>query len=395
MPVSNDESKESFTAEESFDKMGLPLKVLRGIYTYGFEKPSPIQQRAIKPIISGRDVIAQAQAGTGKTGAFVIGGLARVDPKFRETQILVVSPTRELARQSHKVAKCLSDYTDITMHLCVGGTRVSEDKATFRHGVQMAFGTPGRINHLLRTRILRTDNVKMIVVDEADEMLSQGFEEQIYDIFGSLNQDVQVVLVSATMPAEVLQITERFMRDPVKMLIKQSAISLEGIKQFYIALDHRDWKLPTLLDIYKEVSINQSIIFANTRSTVKWLQDELTRRDHVVSAIHGDMEDQERKDVVKDFRRGSSRVLISTDILARGIDFQNLSLVINFDLPREKANYIHRIGRAGRYGRKGMAINFVTDRDARWMKQLEAFYDFSWKEMPNNIRSICEQSCSS
>jgi len=374
-----------FGPVESFDKMGLKTNVLRGIYSYGFEEPSPIQQRAIMPIIAGRNVIAQAQAGTGKTGAFVIAALEKIDTKIRETQTIIVSPVRELARQSHTVATCLGDYTKITTHLCVGGNRFFDDKDAFRKGVQIAIGTPGRIFHLIREGVLRTDDVKMIVIDEADEMLSHGFREQIYDIFESLRKDVQVVLVSATMPEEVLELTQKFMSDSVEILVKETSLTLDGLKQFYIALDQSDWKLPTLVDLFDTLSINQSIIFANTRRTVQWLEDELTRRDHVVSAIHSDLKDQERRDVVTAFRNGKSRVLISTDILARGIDFQNLSLVVNFDLPGNKENYIHRIGRAGRFGRNGVTINLVTNRDASTLRELERFYNTKIEEMPANI----------
>ena len=213
----------------------------------------------------------------------------------------------------------------------------------------------------------------------------RGFTEQIYDIFQFLPQSTQVVLLSATMPQDVLEVTQKFMRDPVRILVKKDELTLEGIKQFYIAVEKEEWKLDTLSDLYETVTITQAVIFCNTRRKVDWLTDKLTARDFTVSAMHGDMEQAQRDVIMKEFRSGSSRVLIATDLLARGIDVQQVSLVINYDLPANRENYIHRIGRGGRFGRKGVAINFVTADDVRMMREIEQFYSTQIEEMPMNV----------
>ena len=219
-------------------------------------------------------------------------------------------------------------------------------------------------------------------------MLSFGFKDQIYDIFKFLPESVQVCLFSATMPLEVLDLTTRFMRDPIRILVKKEELTLEGIKQFYIAIDREEWKLDTLCDLYGTLTIAKAVIFCNTRSKVEWLQEQMESRDFTVSCLHGDMDQEERSQTFKSFRSGTSRVLITTDLLARGIDVQQVSLVMNFDLPMNRENYIHRIGRSGRFGRKGVAINFVTDRDVRYLRDIEQFYRTEIPEMPMNVADL-------
>ena len=202
-----------------------------------------------------------------------------------------------------------------------------------------------------------------------------------------------MVLLSATMPQDVLEVTTKFMRDPVRILVKKAELTLEGIKQFYIAVEKEDWKLDTLSDLYETVTITQAVIFCNTRRKVDWLTDKLTARDFTVSAMHGDMDQGQRDLIMKEFRSGSSRVLIATDLLARGIDVQQVSLVINYDLPANRENYIHRIGRGGRFGRKGVAINFVTADDVRMMREIEQFYSTQIEEMPMNVAGLSPIPC--
>jgi translation initiation factor 4A len=373
-------------AIESFDAMDfLPEELLRGIYAYGFEKPSAIQQRAIKPVILGRDLIAQAQSGTGKTATFAIGTLAKLDPSKKECQALILAPTRELAQQIQKVVTALSDYMNIKVHACVGGTAVREDIRTLQAGVHIVVGTPGRVYDMINRHALSLNSIQQFFLDEADEMLSRGFKDQIYDIFKFLPETVQVCLFSATMPLMVLEVTENFMQDPVRILVKKDELTLEGIQQFYIAVDREDWKLETLMDLYETLTITQAIIYCNTRSKVDWLQQKMQEKDFTVSCMHGDMDQRERDVVMREFRSGSSRVLITTDLLARGIDVQQVSLVINFDLPTNRENYIHRIGRSGRFGRKGVAINFLTDNDVRYLRDIETFYNTEITEMPMDV----------
>jgi len=375
-------------AIESFDGMDLPEELLRGIYAYGFEKPSAIQQRAIRPTILGRDLIAQAQSGTGKTATFAVGTLAKLDPSVQECQSLILAPTRELAQQIQKVVIALGDYMKVKVHACVGGTAVRDDIRTLQGGVHIVVGTPGRVGDMINRRALRLDSIQQFFLDEADEMLSRGFRDEIYNIFKYLPETVQVCLFSATMPLEVMEVTGRFMRDPVRILVKKDELTLEGIKQFYIAVEREDWKLDTLCDLYETLTITQAIIYCNTRRKVDWLQEHMVKRDFTVSCMHGDMDQRERDIIMREFRSGSSRVLITTDLLARGIDVQQVSLVINFDLPTNRENYIHRIGRSGRFGRKGVAINFITDGDIRYLRDIEQFYQTEITEMPMNVADL-------
>ncbi|XP_052706117.1 eukaryotic initiation factor 4A-I-like [Crassostrea angulata] len=373
---------------DNFDDMNLREELLRGIYAYGFEKPSAIQQRAIIPCIKGRDVIAQAQSGTGKTATFSIAILQQLNIEEKDCQALVLAPTRELAQQIQKVVIALGDYMGASCHACIGGTNVREDIHRLQAGVNIVVGTPGRVYDMISRRALNPRNIQLFVLDEADEMLSRGFKDQIYDVFRFMPQSIQVILLSATMPAEVLDVTKKFMRDPIRILVKKEELTLEGIRQFYIQVEREEWKLDTLCDLYETLTITQAVIFCNTRRKVDWLTDKMLSRDFTVSAMHGDMDQKERDVIMREFRTGSSRVLITTDLLARGIDVQQVSLVINFDLPANRENYIHRIGRGGRFGRKGVAINFVTAEDVRTLRDIEQFYNTQIEEMPMNVADL-------
>jgi len=241
---------DEFEAVASFEDMGLSEELLRGIFSYGFENPSAIQQKAILPIIQGRDLIAQAQSGTGKTGTFAIGTLATIDPKRKCLQSIILSPTRELAKQTRNVTAALGDYMDgLQVHACVGGSGVpvsEEVRILKRGGIQVVAGTPGKILDLINRGALPLDRLRQVILDEADEMLSVGFREQIYEIFKYLSDSVQICLFSATLPLDVLEIAKHFLRDPVHVLVKKDDLTLQGIKQFYIAVMREDYKLETL-----------------------------------------------------------------------------------------------------------------------------------------------------
>jgi translation initiation factor 4A len=336
----------------------------------------------------GRDVIAQAQSGTGKTATFAVGTLQKIDLQRKYCQALILAPTRELAQQIQKVVIALGDYMQAKCHACIGGTNVREDIRSLEAGVHIVVGTPGRVYDMINRRALKPEDIALFVLDEADEMLSRGFKDQIYEVFRYLDSKVQVGLFSATMPNEVLELTQKFMRDPIRILVKRDELTLEGIRQFYIAVEKEEWKLDTLCDLYETLTITQAIIYANTRRKVDWLTDKMRERDFTVSAMHGDMDMKEREIIMKEFRSGSSRVLITTDLLARGIDVQQVSLVINFDLPGNTENYLHRIGRSGRFGRKGVAINFVTANDWKQLKELERYYHTQIEEMPMDIAEM-------
>jgi translation initiation factor 4A len=379
---------DEYPVVDSFDDLDLQEGLLRGIYSYGFEKPSAIQQRAIRPVLDGRDTIGQAQSGTGKTATFVIGALQRISYADKMCQALILAPTRELAQQIHKVVLALGDYLKVKCHACIGGTSVRDDIDRLRDGQHVVVGTPGRVYDMISKRHLRIDDLLTFVLDEAEEMLSRGFKDQIYDIFKTLPPNVQVCLFSATMPPEILDMTTKFMRDAVRILVKKDELTLEGIRQFYVAIEKEEWKLDTLCDLYETLTITQAIIYCNTRRKVDFLADQMTKRDFTVSTMHAELDQKERDLIMREFRSGSSRVLISTDLLARGIDVQQVSLVINFDLPQNMENYLHRIGRSGRFGRKGVAINFVTNNDVRTMKDIEKYYHTQIEEMPMDIADM-------
>ncbi|WFD20538.1 RNA helicase [Malassezia caprae] len=382
------ESSEEITVAPTFDSLGLKDDLLRGIYAYNYEKPSAIQQRAILPILRGRDVIAQAQSGTGKTATFSISMLQTIDTALRETQALVLSPTRELATQIQSVVLALGDYMNVQCHACIGGTSVGEDIRKLEYGQHIVSGTPGRVFDMIRRQHLRTKNIKMLILDESDELLNMGFKDQIYDIYRYLPPATQVVLVSATLPNDVLEMTSKFMTDPVRILVKRDEITLEGIKQFFIAVEKEDWKFDTLCDLYDTLTITQAVIFCNTRRKVDWLTERMRENNFQVSSMHGEMQQKERDAIMNEFRQGSSRVLITTDVWARGIDVQNVSLVTNYDLPTNRENYIHRIGRSGRFGRKGVAINFVTNEDVKILRDIEQYYSTQIDEMPAKIDDL-------
>lgn len=382
------ETSEDVTIKPTFDSMKLKEELLRGIYGYGFEKPSAIQQRAILPIMQGRDVIAQAQSGTGKTATFSISLLQSIDTQLRETQALVLSPTRELAVQIQQVILALGDFMNVQCHACIGGTNLGEDIKKLDYGQHIVSGTPGRVTDMIHRRHLKTRNIKLLVLDEADEMLNKGFKEQIYDVYRYLPPQTQVVLISATLPHQILEITTKFMTDPIRILVKRDELTLDGIKQFFVAVEREEWKFDTLCDLYDTLTITQAVIFCNTKRKVDWLTEKMTEANFTVSSMHGDMTQKERDAIMKEFRSGMTRVLITTDVWARGIDVQQVSLVINYDLPNNRELYIHRIGRSGRFGRKGVAINFVMNDDIRILRDIEQFYSTQIDEMPVNVNDL-------
>lgn len=372
----------------TFESMNLKPELLKGIYNYGFEAPSAIQSRAIMQIIRGRDTIAQAQSGTGKTATFSIGILSLIDTKSKDCQALVLSPTRELAQQIENVIEHLGDYMNVRSHACIGGTQVGEDVKKLQQGQHIISGTPGRVLDMIKRRNIMPRHVKMLVLDEADELLTKGFKEQIYEIYKTLPAGAQVVVVSATLTPEVLEMTNKFTTDPVKILVKRDDVTLKGIKQYYIQCEKEDWKFDTLCDLYDNLTITQAVIFCNTKAKVNWLAGQMRKSNFTVAAMHGDMKQEDRDSIMKEFRSGSTRVLISTDVWARGIDVQQVSLVINYDLPLDKENYVHRIGRSGRFGRKGTAINLLTSQDKDELKLLQHYYSTKIREVPADLSKI-------
>ena len=287
---------------------------------------------------------------------FGISALQLLDERAKDVQVLILSPTRELAEQTCRVVNSLGDYMSVKCHACIGGKSLGDDRRALQHGhgAQIVSGTPGRV----------------------------------YDIYRNLPPSAQVVLVSATLPPDVLDMTQKFMNDPVRILVKRDELSLEGIRQYYVAVEKEEWKFDTLCDLYDTLTVTQAVIFCNTKQKVDWLTTKMKESKFTVSAIHGDMSQDDRNRVMEDFRGGTSRVLIATDLWGRGIDVQQVSLVICYDLPINRELYIHRIGRSGRFGRKGLAINFVRNEDVGVLRDIERFYSTRIAEMPANVGDL-------
>jgi translation initiation factor 4A len=378
--------QDELKAYDSFDEMGLADELIRGIYSYGFETPSKIQQVAIVPMSKHTDILAQSQSGTGKTGAFTIGALSVLDPTIKAPQFLVICPTRELSQQTERVAGSLGHYQELKVLSATGGNQLRSDISALKAGAQFIVGTPGRIFDLIRRGDLNVDNIKYVILDEADQMLEDLFAEQIKAILDNkFPSTTRLALFSATMPQNVLEIAENYLNNPVRILLPPDEVTLDGIKQFYVSLDREDWKLPALLDLYQQVAVNQALIYVNKRQKAEWLAKQLAAQGFTLEFIHGEMEVSERKKRMEDFRSGAVRVLISTDLLARGIDVQQVSMVINFELPVQRENYIHRIGRSGRYGKKGVAINLVYGDELKAMKEIEKHYSTVISELPEDL----------
>ena len=374
---------------KSFDDMPLKDSLLKGIYSTGFENPSIIQQKAIVPLIDKKDLIAQSQSGTGKTGTFCIGVLQRVNPSLNKTQGLILSPTRELARQTYNVIKDLgSKIEGLRVKLSIGGTRGDNFSRWERENDHIIIGTPGRIIDNVRRKKINLNYLNIFVLDEADEMLSKGFIDQIYEMFQIIPQNSQVALFSETIPEEVLKLAKKIVKNPVKILVKKDQITLEGIKQYYVGLERKEHKIEVLIDLFDTISVTQSIIFVNRKRDAEYVYDFLKSKGFGISLITGNLSQDERNQVIKDFREGKTRVLLTTGLLARGFDVQQVSLVINFDLPQDKENYIHCTGRSGRFGRKGIAINLVTNKEYSYLREIETYYKTKIEELPDNLKDL-------
>ena len=362
----------------------LDPNLLRGIYGYGFDNPSIIQQKSILSLFDKKDMIAQAQSGTGKTGAFTVGVLQNIDTGVKKVQGLILAPTRELAKQIHDVVAGLGSFMKtLKVQLLVGGTSTEQDISVLKNDTpHIIVGCPGRVHDMIRRNHIRGSDVKMIILDEADEMLSVGFKEQVYNIFNFLSSSVQVCLFSATMPEELHTLSDKFLRNPVKILVKSEQLTLEGIVQHLIALEDDSHKYSTLKDIFQMISVTQSIIYCNSIKRVTDLHEAMLQDNFPVCCIHSGMEKSERDAAFRDFKCGKHRVLISSNVTARGIDVQNVGVVINFDVPKDVHTYLHRIGRSGRWGRKGVAVNFVTRWDIKKIKEFEVYYNTAITEMP-------------
>jgi superfamily II DNA/RNA helicase len=378
---------ENIYTVEKWDELKISENLLRGIYSYGFENPSEIQKKSIAPIIAGRDIIAQAQSGMGKTGAFSIGTLQRIDVSQPVIQAVLLAPTHELVKQTQKVIQALgSQIPGLKVKTLIGGTSIQDDAKDIRDNCpHIIVGSAGRVYDMFRRRYINGRFIKIMILDEADVMLSTGFKEQIYNLFQHFPEEIQVAIFSATLPPDILLLTEKFMRNPVKITMAAEKLNLECITQYYIALRHDNDKFDVLKDLFSYISLSQCIIYCNSVRRVSDLYAAMIADGFSVCCIHSSMDRVERDREFQEFRSGKYRVLISSNVTARGIDIQQVSTVINFDIPKDEHTYLHRIGRSGRWGRKGMAINFVTKFDIQNMKRIEEYYKINIQELPANF----------
>lgn len=383
----NEDINSQIQIYNKWEDLDLDSDILRGIFAYGYEIPSPIQQKAIKPIIEGRDIIAQAQSGTGKTATFAIGALHAINIKQNSTQVLILSPTRELATQTSTVINELGNFmSGLKTETVIGGSELkSVNTFSNKNTPHIICGCPGRVYDMICRNRINSNTIKLIVLDEADEMLSSGFKQQVYNIFQTLNEDVQVGLFSATLPDSVNSIISKIMRNPVKICVNREQLTLEGIAQYYVAADGDPNKYLVLKNMFSYFTLSHTIIYCNSIKRVQDLYEAMRDDEFPVCRIHGNMTKEERDESLKNFRSGMSRVLISSNVTARGIDIQQVSIVINFDIPKCVHNYLHRIGRSGRWGRKGIGINFVTRRDIINLKRIEEHYATQINEIPKDL----------
>lgn len=380
-----------FVDSASFETMKLRRDLLKGIFGNGWAKPSQLQQKIILPLIEGKDVIINGQAGTGKSGSHTIACLERINYNNQQCQVLIISHWREICRQISTVLYRLGSYMidkhGLTIHACIENR--SDNILALKEGRQIVLGTPTTIKDMISTNALELNSVSFLILDEADDILARGFKDQMYDIYNHLPSSIQVSMVSSTMPAETRELAEKFMSDPIVISVRKPEITLDAVKQYYIAVEKEEFKLATLLDLYEELTVTYFIIYVNTRRKAMWLQDKLKKNEMSVTAIHGDMYAKERELNIREFRNGLSKILIMTDIRTfGGHGISNIPLVINYDLPKCKETYIHRFGRRGRYGRKGYAINLVPDDEEEMLRVIEEFYDVTIDELPMEVDNL-------
>jgi translation initiation factor 4A len=367
----HDDKKKPMT----WDSFSLHHDLLRGIYTYGFDTPSEIQQKAIPAMFTKQDVLVQAQSGMGKTGAFTIGILQQINTTLHFPQAIILVHTHELAKQVTQVCQSLGIHMDgLRIQTLVGGTPIQEDiRLLTQSPPHIIIGCLGRIYDMLQRHMIKTTHINILCVDEADEILL-GCKQQLYHLFQYLPTDIQVTLFSATIPDDMHQLTTKFMRTPIMITMKKEELNLECISQYYIVVQNDHEKYQTLQHLFSSISISQCILYCNTVTRVMNLYHQFCQDGFSVGCIHSHMSKGERDVIMKEFRNGSCRYLISSNLTARGIDVQQVSTVINVDVPNCVHTYLHRIGRSGRWGRKGMAINLVTRYDVRKIQEIEKYY---------------------
>jgi superfamily II DNA/RNA helicase len=384
-----DNMEESKSPELNFDNLKLDADLLKGVYLYGFTKPSPIQIKGISSISTGRDCILQSQSGTGKTATYLLGVMNRLNTNENTCQGIVISPTRELTNQIYDVAENLGKYTSYKIVKCIGGTDVKDNKDNLKNA-QLIIGTLGRIFHMILEKKINLYGLKFVVIDEADKLLAEGIDKKLQDFFHKIPIGCQIILISATVSGNLFTESKKFIHDPIKVLLKSNEVVVNLISQFYLDVENEEYKFDTLLDLYNLVSTSQAIIFCNTIKKVEWLEKSLKENNFPITTIHSEMTQEQRNSVINEFREGKTRLLLTTDLLSRGIDIPQVNLVINFDLPINKETYIHRIGRCGRFDKKGVSITLVNMNDPydnKTFNRMKSYYKMDIKQLPDNIET--------
>lgn len=365
-----------------FDELQIDERILRAVEDMGFEEASPIQAQSIPVVMSGRDIVGQAQTGTGKTAAYSIPVLQKVNPELKKVQAIILCPTRELAVQvSEEIRKLAKYMSDIKVLPIYGGQEIVRQIKALKSGVQIVVGTPGRVMDHMRRKTVKFDNVSMVVLDEADEMLDMGFREDMETILTQTPDERQTVMFSATMPKAIMDIARNFQNEPETIKVVHKELTVTNIEQYYYEVKQRSKNelLCRLIDIYNP---RLSVVFCNTKRQVDELISELKGRGYFADGIHGDMKQAQRDRVMSDFRSGKTEILIATDVAARGIDVDDVDVVFNYDLPQDEEYYVHRIGRTGRAGRSGLALSFVSGKELYKLKDIERYCKTKIKVKP-------------
>lgn len=354
-----------------FNELNLSQDILKGIEKMGYDVPSPIQEKTIPVLLEGKDVIGQAQTGTGKTLAFGSVLLSKIEKKDRCVQGLILSPTRELALQIHDELKKIGSFTDLSLVSVYGGSEIEKQIRQIKRGADIVIGTPGRIQDLMRRRVLKFNEIKYLVLDEADEMLNMGFIEDIENILKNTPKEKQTILFSATMPSDIKKIASHYMKnDYMHIQVKSKSLTAATVSQYYYEANTKD-KFEVLCRILDSTSMNNAIIFCRTKRSVDEIVASMKQKHYNVEAMHGDLSQNQRLATLKKFKNGDIQYLVATDVAARGIDVENISHVINYEMPQEDELYIHRIGRTGRANKKGEAYSIVNNKEKMFLMSIE------------------------
>jgi ATP-dependent RNA helicase DeaD len=355
-----------------FESLGLQPEFVQAVEKMGFVDPTPIQSSAIPLLLEGRDVIGQAQTGTGKTAAFILPLLQKLEPSNGKVQALVLAPTRELAKQVADAALLLAQKTRVKVLAVYGGQSYTIQRNALERGVDVVVGTPGRLLDLIKQKVLRLSNVKMLILDEADEMLAMGFIDDVELILKELSEEKQIALFSATLPQAIQKLANRYLKEPARISVSPEHMTVADTEQRYCRI-HEENKLSALTRMLETEDVSSGLIFARTKARTQELSDQLIHMGFASDSLHGDLNQARREQVLNKFRQGQITLMVATDVAARGLDIAGVSHVFNYDVPADAEDYVHRIGRTGRAGKKGVAITFLTPKERGRLNQIQAF----------------------